>query len=402
MKTTSLSFDDLGKRLGSLAVFRPLLSSPGFREFLELWAGENYDDARERSIAAGSFAAEIYLAGGDLSRMVQDACFSCETAVTEMASRGKEVPAHIKARLEEELEILEDFSSITPGDLKAMLDLPDIPLAAWTNEVSDLKDSYLAMLAEIPAKGFGIFARYRSFKAEGGELLPVKNADTQTLDELYEYERERKLVYENTRALAEGRGASNVLLYGDAGTGKSSTVKACAYAFRDMGVRLIEFDKDELDDIPKIMEKVYDLPLKFIFYIDDLSFTTEDESFRHLKGLLEGSVAGKSDNIAIYATSNRRHLVRELAEDRQGTDLHLNDTLQQTMSLSARFGLTITFMKPDKKIYLEIVRNLAKEKGIEMPEEELAVKAEAFAIRSSGRSPRTAQQFIQLLSIGLI
>ena len=149
------------------------------------------------------------------------------------------------------------------------------------------------------------------------------------------------------------------------------------------------------------MEVLHDHPLKFIFYIDDLSFNAGDDDFSSLKGILEGGITGNAKNIAIYATSNRRHLVKESMEARMGTDLHLNDTLQETMSLSARFGLTITFSKPEKDLYLEIVKSLATEYGVTADEAELFRKAEAFAIRANGRSPRTAKQFIQQVCTGL-
>ena len=225
--------------------------------------------------------------------------------------------------------------------------------------------------------------------------------DTQTLNSLYGYQRERNLVLENTRTLVEGGKACNVLLYGDAGTGKSSTIKAVARHFFDRGLRLVEFKKNQLEDILPIMESLSGIPLKFIFYIDDLSFSQNDDTFCALKGILEGSAASYAENIAIYATSNRRHLIKESMEDRIGNQLHINDTLQETMSLAARFGLTITFSKPEKDLYLEIVKNLAEENQITLPEEELFKKAEAFALRQNGRSPRTAKQFIQLLKIGL-
>lgn len=304
---------------------------------------------------------------------------------------------------EAELDILEVVSEFSPDDAKALMEYKGyVPF--WETGETGIKDRYLAMIREIPEKGYGAFADYYAFRIKDGELTPVKNADPQTLDSLYGYEREREKVYENTRALAEGDHAANVLLYGDAGTGKSSTIKACANAFKDKGVRLIEFDKDQISDIPAIIDKVFDTPLKYIFYIDDLSFSSEDDDFCYLKGILEGNITGKSDNIVIYATSNRRHLVRELAEDRTGSDIHINDTLQQTMSLSARFGITVTFSKPGKDLYLEIVRKLAEEDklteelGISI--EELELKAERFAVRSNGRSPRTAKQFLQLLRIG--
>ena len=142
--------------------------------------------------------------------------------------------------------------------------------------------------------------------------------------------------------------------------------------------------------------------MKFIFFIDDLTFDSNDDDYNALKGILEGNVSGRSNNMVLYATSNRRHLVKETSEERMGTDLHLNDTLQETMSLSARFGLTITFQKPEKDLYLEIVKQLADERGLAYDsEEELFRKAEAFAIRANGRSPRTAKQFIILSSIGI-
>ena len=231
--------------------------------------------------------------------------------------------------------------------------------------------------------------------------MPVKNVDPKTIDQLYGYQRERGMVLDNTKALAEGKAAVNVLLYGDAGTGKSSTIKACANAYYDKGVRLVEFDKSQLTEIPMVMDQLYQSPLKFIFFIDDLSFSQDDDSFCQLKAILEGNIASYARNVVIYATSNRRHLIRESMESRMGNDLHLNDTLQETMSLSARFGLTITFSKPEKDLYLEIVSCLAKEYGVEMEQEELFRRAEAFAIRASGRSPRTAKQFIQRLTIGL-
>ena len=227
----------------------------------------------------------------------------------------------------------------------------------------------------------------------------------------------------------DGSGASNMLLYGDMGTGKSSTIKAVANAYADQGLRLIELKKNQLFQIPRVLEELASNPLKFIIFIDDLSFAGNDDNFSALKATLEGSITGCGDNAVIYATSNRRHLVRESASDRVSgagfdDDLHLNDTMQETMSLAARFGLTITFSKPGKDEYLSIVRSLADEYGIAVREDgeaatagadnadgkitetgisetELNTRAEAFAIRRNGRSPRTARQFIELLKIGL-
>ena len=192
------------------------------------------------------------------------------------------------------------------------------------------------------------------------------------------------------------------MLYGDSGTGKSSTIKAIINNYKDMGLRLLEITKDQLHHLPKIMEALSPNPLKFIIFIDDLSFTKNDDNFSTLKAMLEGSVSARNKNILIYATSNRRHLVKESLSDRHGDELFLNDTLQEIMSLSARFGLNITFERPNKEQYLEIVHSLAKSSSISLSQGELDKRAEAHAILCGGRSPRVAKQFIELLSSGVI
>ena len=202
-------------------------------------------------------------------------------------------------------------------------------------------------------------------------------------------------------ALLNGKPCNNVLLYGDAGSGKSSTIKAIVNEYYEMGLRLIEIKKNQLYSLPDVIEKLADNPLKFIVFIDDLSFSTNDNDFGALKAILEGGVAGKTENIAIYATSNRRNLVKENFNDRNGDDIHLQDTIQEVMSLSARFGLTVTYSKPDKDLYCKIVKDLADAAGIMLDENKLYVRAEAFAIRHGGRNPRTAKQFIDLLVSGV-
>jgi predicted AAA+ superfamily ATPase len=195
----------------------------------------------------------------------------------------------------------------------------------------------------------------------------------------------------------EGKPSANVLLYGDAGTGKSSTVKAVANAFYSSGVRLIELRKDQMSLLPLVMEKINRNPLKFIIFIDDLSFNQNNDDFSMLKAALEGSASATADNAVIYATSNRRHIVKESFGDREGDDVHRNDTMQETLSLSERFGLTVLFSKPNKQLYLTIVKELAKRAGITMDEKELELQAEAFALRKGNRSARCAEQFINSL-----
>lgn len=407
------NLETLRFQINALSVFRSILDTPTVSALQKLLYAVENGSLDDQITQTGAFSSALFIsADGDLGTFIQNYIENDQNIYLKKKVTGEEISPSLENAAMRDLGILQSISQFTPEDAASaiaasMKERGLDPSAAaqwlpgWTNSGVSLLSSYQKFIAEIPEKGYGKFRMARSFTVQNGTLVPVKFADPQTLDQLYGYERERRLVYENTRALAEGRGAANVLLYGDAGTGKSSTIKACAAAFADQGVRLIEFEKTQLHEIPKIIDQLYNTPLKFIFFIDDLSFTTEDDNFSCLKGMLEGSVTGKSDNIAIYASSNRRHLVRELAEDRSGSDIHLNDTLQQTMSLSARFGLTITFQRPEKDLYLEIVKKLAAEENIDMPEGELCRKAEAFAIRSSGRSPRTARQFIQQVAIGL-
>ena len=228
------------------------------------------------------------------------------------------------------------------------------------------------------------------------QIVPIKSADRTEMSKFIGYELERGKVEENTRAFLAGKPAANVLLCGDAGTGKSSTVKALVNAYYAQGLRLIEIRKDQLYLLPYVMGKIAENPLKFILFIDDLSFNKNDDNFSMLKAALEGSASARADNAIIYATSNRRHIVKENFVDREGGDVHRNDTLQETLSLSERFGLTVLFSKPDKKLYLAIVRGLAIRHGLEV-NEDLEIRAEAFALRKGNRSARCAEQFIDSL-----
>ncbi|MGN0710248.1 MAG: ATP-binding protein [Anaerovoracaceae bacterium] len=391
----------LNGKLNRLSVFRNILKTDVAASFRELISAIESGNLDMQLSCYGAFANAVYSHGGNLTDFVLSFLEVDENMfLVNNIDKTKPISDKISASAENELDVLQEFADITPKEIQNLINYDDF-LPEWENRAADIREFYRNMLSSLSTKGYGIFAKYKAFKVKNGELVPVKNSDSQTVEQLYGYTRERNQVIENTRALAEGKPASNVLLYGDAGTGKSSTIKAAANAFYDRGVRLIEFDKYQLSDIPAIIDRLSSSPLKFIFYIDDLSFEANDDAFSSLKGILEGNVTSYSKNIAVYATSNRRHLVKESMEARTGNDLHLNDTLQETMSLSARFGLTITFSKPEKDLYLEIVKSLAEEYGIEADEAELFRKAEAFAIRSNGRSPRTAKQFIQLVSIGI-
>lgn len=268
------------------------------------------------------------------------------------------------------------------------------------NEIFDL------VTAHYRDCGVGMFGLNRAFRIQEDEngsftLNAINNIDSVLLSDLIGYEPQKKELRQNTEAFVSGRAANNVLLYGDAGTGKSSTVKAICNEFAAEGLRLVEVKKNQLYQIPDLMDKLAANPLKFILFIDDLSFTANDDNFAALKAILEGSVGGRSHNVAVYATSNRRHLVKESMSDRSGDDLHAADTRQELMSLAARFGLTVTFQQPDKDRYDTILLELAKQYGVQMPSDQLFIKGQAFALRAGGRSPRVAKQFVELLAAGV-
>lgn len=407
-------------RLYALVIFRDILETGPVKKLLELLAELDTSEAvisRFPELAVissadsyGALCRAIYAEGGDLSRFVLDYILNRDDFFVSNYTGGQSADASVSYAvadcLEEEMTTLQQLADLRSEDITSLMDCGMV-LPRWENSTCDVRAEYLELLSGLSTSGYGVFRNTAMFKVRGGKLIPVRNAEYQTLSQLYGYEQERSLVLRNTEALADGKRASNVLLYGDAGTGKSSTVKACAAHFFDKGVRLVEFDKNQVSEIPEIAESLSSNPLKFIFFIDDLTFEDNDSDFYALKGILEGNISGTGSNILIYATSNRRHLVKESAAQRQGDDLHLNDTLQEIMSLSARFGLTVTFLKPEKDLYLDIMENLAREQGLlteETTEEELddlRRRAEAYAIRSNGRSPRTAKQFVTLAKTGL-
>lgn len=391
---------ELNIKLKSLTIFRQLLADPvveGFQKLMEALGGK---DLQEQVSAYCDFTAALYRESSNLSTYINGLICNDENFYVKAKAAGKDVSIVVEKSLDAELDTLEELINVTSSTVKSAIDykgfLPD-----WENSYLDLHHDYRERIEHLPVTGYGIYSKYTTFHLEDGIICPVQYPDTQSLDQLFGYERERDIVIKNTEALVSGEGANNMLLYGDAGTGKSSTIKAVCNALAPKGLRLLEVKKNELYQLPYLMDELSANPLKFVIFIDDLSFTSNDDNFSALKAILEGSVAACGKNITIYATSNRRHLVKETMGDRAGDELHLNDTLQETMSLAARFGLTITYQRPDKEEYLNIVKNLAAEYGIEMPEEDLFKKAEAHAIRRNGRSPRVAKQFIELLKIGI-
>ena len=395
-------------RLHGLVVFRSLLDDPVVAKLLDLTdrmeaGAPGYGPVCD---AVAQFEAALFEHTTNWGSYLSAAVLEAETVCVRQAASGTLAPA-LQTALDSELAFLQALCGLTLDELLAAAgsatgqaqELAFLP--RWETSSIDLPAAYARRMSEVGKKGYGMFAKHHVFTVENGQLVPVKYPDPQRLSELPGYEKEREKVIANTKALLAGMPANNVLLYGDAGTGKSSAVKAIANEFAPEGLRLVEVKKNQLYQIPDLMDKLAANPLKFILFIDDLSFTANDDNFAALKAILEGSVGGRAKNIAVYATSNRRHLIKETLTDRTGDDIHEADTRQELMSLSARFGLTVTFQRPEKARFENILAELAKQHGIDMPMDQLLVKAEAFAIRAGGRSPRVAKQFIEQCEAGV-
>lgn len=254
--------------------------------------------------------------------------------------------------------------------------------------------------------GVGMFGLNKAFRFERdaqGRLtfLPINNMDRVVLDDLVGYEIQKKKLVDNTRAFVEGRKANNVLLFGDSGTGKSTSIKAIVNEFYGEGLRMVEIYKHQFQDLSNVIAAIKNRNYKFIIYMDDLSFEDFEVEYKFLKAVIEGGVETRPDNILIYATSNRRHLIKESWKDRSDmefeNDLHRSDTMEEKLSLVSRFGVTISYGKPSPKEFYHIVITLARRAGVSMTDEELKAEANKWELAHGGISGRTAQQFIYYL-----
>ncbi len=245
--------------------------------------------------------------------------------------------------------------------------------------------------------GCGLFNRYRAFRWDNGELIGVEHSDPVEFDDLIGYEEEHRIVIDNTNRFMRGLPASNILLYGDRGTGKSSTVKAVLNMYYIKGLRLIEVSRQDMMDLNKIINIISSRGLKFILFLDDLSFEENETEYKILKSTLEGGIEKLPENVIIYATSNRRHLIREYLDDSVQNELHLMDTKEEKLSLADRFGITITFMSPNQEGYLKIVESLAQKYGISLDMDTLKSESLRWCTWHNGMSPRSAKQFIDYI-----
>jgi len=388
-----LILEQIRLKAKALTVFRQLLDDKVIKAFLEMidihekggtWSLEKY----------ACFTHLLFESDENFTDYVWSRIVSDENTYIRKCSNRQLVSTMLKQTVDYELRTLQDMSQITSELIKQEIDF-DVFLPEWTtNAEMDFVRLYEERIAALFSVGYGIYSSYTMFTYSKGKIIPVKCPDQVRLSNLIGYEAEREKITANTLAFVEGKPAANALLYGDAGTGKSSTVKAIVNQFADRGLRLIEVRKGDLLEIPELIEQLADNPLKFILFIDDLSFSKHNEEIGALKAILEGSVSAKTSNVIIYTTSNRRHLINERFEDRQGTDIHINETIQEQTSLSDRFGLFILFIRPEKDEYLRIVHELMKQYVLGEVEN-VDLLAERHALERGGRSGRTARQFVE-------
>jgi predicted AAA+ superfamily ATPase len=319
-----------------------------------------------------------------------------------------ELPRSLKDAAAHDLRILQQFFQLSPQQLgdwvatytqqQTVVWQPEpTPVPAWTS-LFDWGTAVEALAHHYRQQGTGLFAEYRAARWQGETLRGIPHPDPIGLEALTGYETQKMRLRQNTEALLMGAPALHVLLYGSRGSGKSSLVKALLNRYSERGLRLVEVPKAELYHLPTLVERLRPLPQKFVIFVDDLSFEADDEAFKALKVVLEGTLTARPTNVVVYATSNRRHLVREYFSDRprpgNADEVHAWDTVQEQLSFSDRFGLTLTFDPADQTTYLEIVFALAQQAQIALPAADLEFRALQWATRHNGRSGRTARQFI--------
>ena len=393
----------LRAQLRGLSAFRSLLDTPMLKDALQLL------DAAARRDGEGALAAYdqmFYLLKAEgysgLGTWMWDTLRYTETPYGDLAGSGRSDP-ELEGAARRDVDALLQLARLGAEDIRVALKpilteeyvsvLDNLP--AWETGVPFTFEELSAFYRE---NGAGLYAKYRAFLWEEGQLVPVADPDCPHPVELLGYDQQRKQVMDNTRLLVEGKPSNNVLLFGDGGTGKSATVKSMLYLPGMENLRLIEIQKENLVGMPRLIRSLAGRRQSFILFIDDLAFDQDDKTYSSLKTILEGGLEKRPLNVAIYATSNRRHLVRQTFSDRAGDEVDAFETISEKTALAERFGLRIPYMTMSKSEYLALIDHLAGLYHVEMNREVLHAKAMEWEIRHAGRTPRVARQFIASLS----
>ena len=382
--------DDIRLKISTL-VMSGLKNDSAVKYIYDIYSGDE-----ETAVKAYSSLCEILLSGGVT---LSEYLYRLTTAADDMmfSEYMRTRSGLLRRNISRDINILAELSGLTSealvNTIRERFSVPDtvtFPEFDSGNTAISFEDA----VSYREQYGNAFFGENKAFIYENGMFRAASGFDGIRLSELKSYEIQRNAVIDNTLRLLEGRPHSNVLLYGDRGTGKSCTVKAVVNEYEKL--RIVLVPRSSIASLYDIYDKLRYQPLKFILFLDDMSFEDGDPDYGFLKQALEGSVCVMPDNCAIYATTNRRHIIKETSSER-ADEHNAADARDEKASLADRFGLYITFMSPDKKTYLDIAARLAADRGIEIDRDELALMAERFAVRKGNRSPRTARQFVDTL-----
>ena len=398
-----------------LLVYRDVLDDEISQAYLKLLARLTQSEVCEAEVlqAYSRWFYTVAKTASSWQTWIEQKILSADNPFTRQAQLHplSELPQGLTQAARYDLTLLQGWAIAAPTLIQsalAALALPELP----TIQALEPKEERRSPLFNFPTwaealptlashyrqNGIGIFAATAALRWRKDKLEGIDSPEQIQLTDLVGYDWQQAALKQNTEALLAGYTALNVLLYGSRGSGKSALIKGLMNEYGDRGLRLIELNKADMMHLPDVIEQIRSSPLKFIIFIDDLSFEDEEDSYKALKVVLEGNLTARPTNVAVYATSNRRHLIREFFEDRprpsSADEVHAWDTVQEKLSLSDRFGLTLTFEPADQDTYLKIVRHLAQRYQINLPDQELTHQALQWAVRHNVRSGRTARQFI--------
>ncbi len=405
----------------SLVLFRDVLDDAVGKAFAQLMASLENPEMEPLLLAYGDWMGALAARGMGWQEHLRDRILCADNQFSRQAAKGEmeRLPPMMLDVVRWDVRILQKVYGVVCEDVvdwmrEALPHLGEIPV--WYDdvqaddpedlflkwfEVNDWGDYVVQLAGRYGRMGIGEFVKFRAFRYEADRLIGLDTPDPIALEDLVGYVWQQEALVKNTAALMAGLPALHVLLYGSRGSGKSSLVKALLSRWGDRGLRLVEVMKSELSGLPRLVEQLRILPNKFVVFVDDLSFEEDDESYKSLKVVLEGTVTARAINVVVYATSNRRHLVREFYGDRprpqDADEIHNWDTVQEKLSFSDRFGMTLTFEPADQATYLEIVNHLVRRAEIVITPEDLEFRALQWATRNNGRSGRTARQFVDFL-----